>query len=177
MSHTHPNRTRITPGHGHILNALIGDSTSNVALLACRVNDEPAVAIVTIERDDGEEFCITPLFVSVTDGMTLTDHEGLTLGEPEMPYWRKRIMYCDGLEIQPIRDASWDDAKQGPRPFLASGENESNCEPCAPAEAHFWSVYGHLKGGGIDCFEDFATQAEASAFAAKLYRAYLHLKR
>jgi hypothetical protein len=48
-------------------------------------------------------------------------------------------------------------------------------ETCEPEDAHFWSVYGHFVTGGIDCFEDFATKAEAEAFAAKLRRTYLHL--
>jgi hypothetical protein len=38
-----------------------------------------------------------------------------------------------------------------------------------------WSVYGHCVTGGVDCFEDFETEAEAKAFAAMLRRAYPHL--
>jgi hypothetical protein len=37
-------------------------------------------------------------------------------------------------------------------------------------------VYGHLKTGGVDCIEDFATEAEARAFAEQLLTIYPHLK-
>jgi hypothetical protein len=39
------------------------------------VNDEPAAAIVAVNRD-GDGYAITPLFVSVTPSLTLTDHRG-----------------------------------------------------------------------------------------------------
>jgi hypothetical protein len=45
-------------------------------------------------------------------------------------------------------------------------------EMCEPEDAHFWSVYGHHVTGGLDCFEDFPTEAEAEAFAARLRRTY-----
>lgn len=47
----------------------------NFALFSCFVNGAPAAAIVAINQDGGE-YAITPLFVSVTDGMVLTDHDG-----------------------------------------------------------------------------------------------------
>jgi antirestriction protein len=93
-----------------------------------------------------------------------------------VPFWMKEIQTCDGLEIHPVRDQNWNDAEQGPRPFVQTGDNETHCEPCQPHEAHFWSVYGHLKEGGILCFEDFASETEAEAFARKLYAAYPHLR-
>jgi hypothetical protein len=39
------------------------------------VNGQPATAIVTV-NEDGPGYVITPLFVSVTSDMTLTDHDG-----------------------------------------------------------------------------------------------------
>jgi hypothetical protein len=43
---------------------------------------------------------------------------------------------------------------------------------CAPTDASFWSVYGRCVTGGLDCSEDFPTEAEAEAFAKKLLRHY-----
>jgi hypothetical protein len=39
----------------------------------------PAAAIVSVNRD-GEEYIISPLFVALTPGMTLTDHDGRPCG-------------------------------------------------------------------------------------------------
>jgi hypothetical protein len=86
------------------------------------------------------------------------------------------IRTCDGIEIHPVRDGSWNETEQGPRPFSPDADNQTNCEQCEPHEAHFWSVFGHLKKGGLLCFEDFATQGEAEAFAEKLLAAYPHLR-
>ena len=90
-------------------------------------------------------------------------------------WWVDLMDYFDALEIHPIRDTSWNDAEQGPRPF-DSEDNETWCEPCAPEEAHFWSIYGHLRTGGVDYFEDFATEAEARALAQRLLSLYPHLR-
>jgi hypothetical protein len=46
-------------------------------------------------------------------------------------------------------------------------------EPCAPEDAHFWTVYGHYRTGGVDAFEDFKT--EAIAFHNRLIATYPHL--
>jgi hypothetical protein len=43
-------------------------------------------------------------------------------------------------------------------------------EQCAPEDANLWSIYGHRVTGGLDRLEDFPTEAEAEAFAAKLLR-------
>jgi hypothetical protein len=48
-------------------------------------------------------------------------------------------------------------------------------EQCEPDQAHFWCVFGHLRTGGVDAFEDFATEAEAIAFLDRLIAAYPHL--
>jgi hypothetical protein len=68
-------QTNITPEHKAAFDALSSGDCSNFALFSCFLNGEPASAIVAVNRD-GEEYCITPLFVSVTKGMVLTDHDG-----------------------------------------------------------------------------------------------------
>jgi hypothetical protein len=62
------------------LNALRDASVQNFALFSCFVNGAPAAAIVAINQDGGE-YAITPLFVSVTETMRLTDHEGVSPAE------------------------------------------------------------------------------------------------
>ena len=49
--------------------------SSNSALFSFFVNGEPAAAIAAVNRD-GDGYAITPLFVSVTPSLTLTDHDG-----------------------------------------------------------------------------------------------------
>jgi hypothetical protein len=39
------------------------------------VNGEPAAAIVAV-NEDGGNYAITPLFVSITPALILTDHDG-----------------------------------------------------------------------------------------------------
>lgn len=88
-----------------------------------------------------------------------------------LPDWRSHIHLFDGLEISPCVTVG--DTALGPI-----------IEVCDdPDEAEFWSVYGHYNPalcegfGGVDCLEDFATEAEANAFADVLRRAYPHLDR
>lgn len=52
------------------------------ALFSCFVNGQPAAAIVAITQD-GSEYAITPLFVSVTKDVVLTDHEGCAAGDED----------------------------------------------------------------------------------------------
>jgi hypothetical protein len=66
--------TNITPEHRASFEALASGEYGNFALFSCFVG-EPAAAIVSFNRD-GEEFTITPLFVSVTASLRLTDHDG-----------------------------------------------------------------------------------------------------
>lgn len=68
--------TNITAQHRAVFEALTSGQYDNFALLSCFLNGSPAVAIVAVSNE-GEEYKITPLFVGVTDGMTLTDHEGV----------------------------------------------------------------------------------------------------
>ena len=74
--------TNITEGHRRAFEALTSGEHDNFALFSCRCNDEPAAAIVVVNRcpsaeEGGEpEFVISPLFVSVVPVMKLTDHDG-----------------------------------------------------------------------------------------------------
>jgi hypothetical protein len=79
------------------------------------------------------------------------------------PWWMARINEFDAIEVHPC----WVVGN-------TSGGTKI-IEQCEPAQAHFWSVYGHLRTGGLDCFEDFPTEMEAVAFASKLRHAYPHL--
>ena len=68
--------TNISPGHRDFFNALTSGDYANFALFSCFVNGEPASAIVSVNKQAGDEYQITPLFVSVTPGMKLIDHDG-----------------------------------------------------------------------------------------------------
>jgi hypothetical protein len=67
--------TNITADHRAAFEALSSGDFENFALFSCFVNGEPAAAIVAVNRD-GEEYIITPLFVSVTASLQMTDHDG-----------------------------------------------------------------------------------------------------
>lgn len=67
--------TNITTAHRDAFEAITSGDYGNFALFSCFVGGEPAVAIVTV-NEDGPGYVITPLFVSVTPGMALTDHDG-----------------------------------------------------------------------------------------------------
>ena len=82
------------------------------------------------------------------------------------PWWMMEIRRFDGLEVHPVRELS-PEAEGGPIP----------CEQCDPEDAHFWSVYGHCIEGGVDCLEDFPSEAQARAFAERLLEAYPHLRK
>jgi hypothetical protein len=74
--------TNITPQHQQAFEAMVSGRYRNFALFSCFVNGEPAAAVVTVNRD-GEDYAITPLFVSLTPGMALTDHDGVAPRDPE----------------------------------------------------------------------------------------------
>ena len=57
--------TNITARHRAAFEALVSGDYRNFALFSCFVNGEPAAAIVAINQDGGD-YAITPLFVSVT---------------------------------------------------------------------------------------------------------------
>jgi hypothetical protein len=44
------------------------------------VNGEPAAAVVAV-NNDGDNYAVTPLFVSVTPSLLLTDHDAQPAGE------------------------------------------------------------------------------------------------
>jgi hypothetical protein len=66
--------TNITADHRAAFEALISGDYANFALFSCFANGEPAAAIVAVNRD-GDGYAITPLFVSITPSLTLTDHD------------------------------------------------------------------------------------------------------
>jgi hypothetical protein len=67
--------THITRTHRDAFKALTSGQYGNFALFSCFVDGEPAVAIVSV-NEDGPGYVVTPLYVSVTERMTLTDHDG-----------------------------------------------------------------------------------------------------
>ena len=72
--------TNITADHRAAFEALVSGDYANFALFSCFVNGEPAAAIVAVNRD-GDGYAITPLFVSVTPSLALTDHDGQPASE------------------------------------------------------------------------------------------------
>lgn len=67
--------TNITPRHRSAFEALLSGDYGNFALFSCFVDGCPAAAIVAV-NGDGDDIVLTPLFVSITDRMVLTDHDG-----------------------------------------------------------------------------------------------------
>ena len=78
-------------------------------------------------------------------------------------HWLLRIWEFDALEIHPCSVIGYGSA------------GKEIVETCAPKEADFWTVYGHYRTGGVDAFEDFATEAEAGKFHDRLVEVYPHL--
>jgi hypothetical protein len=87
----------------------------------------------------------------------------IDLAKALTPHWMLNIRCFDALEIHPCAVVGHDSM---------GGEI---VEPCEPEEAHFWTVYGHFRTGGVDAFEDFATEVEAMAFHDRLIATYPHL--
>ncbi len=69
--------TNIRNDHVSAFEALTSGQYENFALFSCFVNGAPASAIVAVTRpaDENGEVVITPLFVSVTETMVVTDHD------------------------------------------------------------------------------------------------------
>lgn len=65
----------ITQQHRDIFTA-VTSRQSDIALLSCFVNGEPTAAIVSVNKGHDGVYRVIPLYVSITPGMTLTDHEG-----------------------------------------------------------------------------------------------------
>ena len=93
------------------------------------------------------------------------DISPIDLANTLTPHWMRKIWEFDALEIQPCAIVGH------------GGMQEEIVEPCAREDAHFWTVYGHYRTGGVDAFEDFATEAEAQAFHDELISIYPHLAR
>jgi hypothetical protein len=69
--------TNITQDMKDAFAALL-DGAPNACLFSCFVNGRPTAAICAYEPDKG----FSPLFVWITDGMVLTDHDGTAEAEP-----------------------------------------------------------------------------------------------
>ena len=42
------------------------------------------------------------------------------------------------------------------------------CEPAPDDEAHFWSLYGHIPGQGLECIGDFSTREQAEEIFVRI---------
>ncbi len=67
--------TNITADHRTAFEALTSGDYADFALFSCFVNGEPAAAIAAVNRD-GDGYVVTPLFVSITPSLALTDDAG-----------------------------------------------------------------------------------------------------
>ena len=74
--------TNITEDHRRAFQALTSAEAGNFCLFSCFVSGQPAAAIAAVTvcppREEGgePEYVISPLFISITDDMVLTDHDG-----------------------------------------------------------------------------------------------------
>ena len=74
--------TNITEDHRRAFEALTSDEAGNFCLFSCFLSGRPAAAIAAVTvcpptEDSGQpEYVISPLFISITDDMVLTDHDG-----------------------------------------------------------------------------------------------------
>jgi hypothetical protein len=70
-------KTNITAKHQRHFDALRNPQYGNFALFSGFVNGEPTSIIVAVSQAaEGALIEVSPLFVAVTPGMVLTDHEG-----------------------------------------------------------------------------------------------------
>ena len=95
--------------------------------------------------------------------MSAPVHPPLDAAERLTPRWMRRIREFDALEIHPCCLVATTPA------------GEQIVETCKPTDADFWTVYGHLITGGVEAFEDFASEAQAIRFRDRLAGAYPHL--
>ena len=74
--------TNITEDHRRAFEALTTGKAGTFCLFSCFLSGRPAAAIaavaVCLPREEGgePEYVISPLFISITDDMVLTDHDG-----------------------------------------------------------------------------------------------------
>lgn len=67
----------------------------------------------------------------------------------------------DGYEIAPVR------------------EEEGSCEVCAPSEAHFWTLYGHIPDEGVEAIADLKTREDCETLLYRItgHREYFYNRR
>jgi hypothetical protein len=53
-------------------------------------------------------------------------------------------------------------------PELRGADGTRYCEPAPDDEAHFWSLYGHIPGQGLECIGDFKTRQQAEEVYARI---------
>jgi hypothetical protein len=79
-------RTNITTADRDAFDALVSGEYENFCLFSCFVNGQPASAICALDEEQGgesDECLMVRLFVSITDDMIITDHEGkVARGDP-----------------------------------------------------------------------------------------------
>ena len=70
--------TNITEEHHRAFEALTRGEASNLYLFSCFLSSRPAAVTVSPPSEEGDqpEYVISPLFISITDDMVLTDHDG-----------------------------------------------------------------------------------------------------
>ena len=74
--------TNITQDHRRAFEALTSGEVGNFCLFSCFLSGRRAAAIAAVTvcspREEGgePEYVISPLFISITDDMVLTDHDG-----------------------------------------------------------------------------------------------------
>lgn len=125
--------TNITDAQRNAFEALASGAFANFALFSCFVNGEPASAIVAV-TEDGEDITITPLFVSVTPGMILVDHDGTTAGALGRFQVQQHTL-CDGwINTWSIRCSSSirNSISRRKQPFMRGTAND-RIEPKADA--------------------------------------------
>ena len=89
----------------------------------------------------------------------------IQLAKEATPFWFETIHNYDGLELAPVTE-------------YEDRDGVKYCERVDdPAEAQFWSVYGHLREGGVECLEDFDTEQEAASFAKELLSLFPNLRK
>jgi hypothetical protein len=79
------------------------------------------------------------------------------------PHWMRTIKDFDALEIHPCAIIGRD------------SNGIEYVEVYEPEQEDFWTVYGHFRARGVNAFEDFPTEPEATAFRDRLIAAYPHL--
>ena len=67
------------------------------------------------------------------------------------------IAQCDGVEISPVIE--W--VSQHGKVCEVISPDDFGLDPAAE---YFWSVYLHLREGGVTCVADFETEAQATAY-------------